>query len=58
MRIHKYLKRMIVILLFLTILISEVMPCKAYAREMEHKVIRVGWYDSSFCYYDEYGRRK
>ena len=57
MKIHKYLKRMIVILLFLTILISEVMPCKAYAREMEHKVIRVGWYDSSFCYYDEYGRR-
>ena len=48
---------MIVILLFLTILISEVMQRKVYAREMEHKVIRVGWYDSSFCYYDEYGRR-
>ena len=25
--------------------------------EDDQKVVRVGWFDSSFCYYDEFGRR-
>ena len=33
------------------------MPAAAYAQEQKQKVVRVGWYDSSFCYWDENGRR-
>ncbi len=33
------------------------MPLPAYAQDPGQKVVRVGWYDSSFCYLDEYGRR-
>ena len=33
------------------------MPAAAYAEEPNQKIVRVGWYDSSFCYWDEYGRR-
>ena len=33
------------------------MPAAACAQEKEQKLVRVGWYDSSFCYWDEFGRR-
>ena len=26
-------------------------------QDQEEKVVRVGWFDSSFCYYDKFGRR-
>ena len=32
-------------------------PLSAHAQEPEQKVVRVGWFDSSFCYWDQYGRR-
>ena len=51
------LKRMIIFLLLFTFGIHIFMPLTVYADEAEHKVIRVGWFDSSFCYFDEYGRR-
>ena len=47
---------MIVVLLFFAIITSFV-PVTANAESDEHEVIRVGWYDSSFCYYDDFGRR-
>ncbi|MBR4455605.1 MAG: transporter substrate-binding domain-containing protein [Solobacterium sp.] len=28
------------------------------AEEDDRKTVRVGWYDSSFCYWDEFGRRR
>ena len=34
-----------------------VVPARAYAEEEKQKVVRVGWFDSSFCYYDKFGRR-
>lgn len=34
------------------------MPLAATARETGQKVVRVGWFDSSFCYWDQFGRRK
>ncbi len=50
-------KRIIIFLLLFTFGISLFIPLTAYADEKDHKVVRVGWFDSSFCYYDEYGRR-
>ena len=32
-------------------------PMEAHAEEAKEKVVRVGWFDSSFCYYDSLGRR-
>ena len=57
MRIDKKVKRMIVFLLFFAILTSLVPFTVNAESDDEHEVIRVGWYDSSFCYYDEFGRR-
>ncbi len=34
-----------------------VLPFSALAQNPEQKTVRVGWYDSSFCYWDEFGRR-
>ena len=33
------------------------LACAGETEEKEEKVVRVGWYDSSFCYKDEFGRR-
>lgn len=56
MRINKLIKRMVVFLLFFAAVIN-LIPYTAYAQSSDHKVVRVGWYDSSFCYYDSFGRR-
>ena len=57
MQTKKYIKQMIIILLSFAFLINAFVPFTAYAEEKEHKVVRVGWYDSSFCYFDSFGRR-
>jgi len=56
MQSRKKIKKFIVIFLFFAFVIN-LIPFNAIAQEAEHKVVRVGWYDSSFCYYDEFGRR-
>ena len=56
MRINKLIKRMVIFLLFFAIVIN-LIPHTANAETTDHKVVRVGWYDSSFCYYDSFGRR-
>lgn len=33
------------------------LPIAASAAQKEEKVVRVGWFDSSFCYFDKFGRR-
>ena len=33
------------------------MPRRAYAKDYDNKVVRVGWYDSSYNTVDQYGRR-
>ena len=43
--------------LCLILLLCIALPLTAYAGEAEQKVVRVGWYDSSFCYRDAFGRR-
>lgn len=57
MRDRKHIKRMIIILLLFMIIINNAIPASVHAESSEHKTVRVGWFDSSFCYYDDFGRR-
>ncbi|MBO7669431.1 MAG: transporter substrate-binding domain-containing protein, partial [Oscillospiraceae bacterium] len=50
------MRRMIIILLLLILTLSAALPA-ALAGETEQKVVRVGWFESSFCYWDQFGRR-
>ena len=43
--------------LLLAFIASMAIPLSAHAQEPEEKVVRVGWFDSSFCYRDQFGRR-
>ena len=47
---------MIATLLLAAIIATLLLPMAAAAQQ-ENKVVRVGWFDSSFCYYDQFGRR-
>ncbi len=46
---------MMIFLLLFAFIISFALPMRAEAEEKEPKVVRVGWYESSFCYYDSFG---
>ena len=46
------------VLCVLLLAISFIVPVSLYAQEANHKVVRVGWYESSFCFRDQYGRRR
>ena len=54
---RKQKNRMIMIFLLLAFAVSMMMPLSACAQEPDQKVVRAGWYDSSFCYWDQFGRR-
>lgn len=34
------------------------LPCPVHGKESEQKVVRVGWYESTYCYRDSFGRRR
>ena len=36
---------------------SLLLPIAGQASDTDKKTVRVGWYDSSFCYFDRFGRR-
>ena len=58
--LKKSIKRIISALLSAAVLAGVLMPVPALAEtadNKEQKVVRVGWFDSSFCYYDSFGRR-
>ena len=57
MQKHKITKRIIVSLMIIIMALNSFAVLPAKAEEKEHKKVRVGWYDSSFCYYDSFGRR-
>ena len=44
--------------LLLAFCVTVAMPLAACAQEEDHKVVRVGWYDSTYCYRDQFGRRR
>ena len=57
MRKRIRLKKLMTAALALALLTAFTLPFAAAAEEAEQKVVRVGWFDSSFCYRDQFGRR-
>ena len=57
MRCNRNMKRTGLIVVLLSLITGLMAPPAAYAQEQDQQVVRVGWYDSSFCYLDEFGRR-
>lgn len=57
MKASRNIKRIIAYLLMAVVLVNILMPVSASADKQEQKAVRVGWFDSSFCYYDKFGRR-
>ena len=53
----KCLSSMLCLLMGLCMVLCMVSPMAARAEEEKEKTVRVGWFDSSFCYYDSFGRR-
>lgn len=51
------IKKLLSLFLCLIVLLAISAPLPAFAQEQSQKVVRVGWYNSSFCYWDEFGRR-
>ena len=50
-------KRALSLALCLMIVLGLVLPLTARAQEPERKLVRVGWYESTYCYRDQYGQR-
>ena len=57
MRVSERVKRMTLLSLFFTLLVQMIFPISVHGEEEDHKVVRVGWYDSTYNHLDEYGRR-
>lgn len=53
MRCNKILR----LILSVFLIISVMAPVSADAYSTQRKVVRVGWYESTFCFRDRYGRR-
>ena len=51
------MKKALSFALCLLMMLCVVLPIAAFARESEQKVVRVGWYESTYCYRDKFGRR-
>ena len=50
-------KKTLLIILCITLVLT-IIPVTVYAQEQEQKVVRVGWYESTYCYRDQYGERR
>ena len=57
MQIKNPLKKSIIAALLLALILCAAAPFAAGAESADPKVVRVGWFDSSFCYWDQFGRR-
>ena len=58
MRKSRNIFRIVAFVMMLILLISSTAPLTTHAEEKkDEKVVRVGWFDSSFYYYDDFGRR-
>ena len=56
--LNKGLKRIMRIILLLALAMNMAAPLTTYAQATGPKVVRVGWYESTFCYRDRFGRRR
>ena len=54
------MRRKIALIICFLLLLAAVLPAGTYAQETETdgKVVRVGWFESTFCYTDPYGRKR
>ena len=52
------MKRALALAICLLMTLCMVLPLTAHAQEPEQKVVRVGWYESTYCYRDQYGQRR
>ena len=60
MYMNRMKNRDLVSILFLSLILCIACMAKpdvSHARDAGGKTVRVGWFDSSFCYYDQFGRR-
>lgn len=60
MRSLKKSKLALSVFLLVSVIVGLLFPSTALADEEDDgddKAVRVGWFDSSFCYYDSFGRR-
>ena len=57
MRSLKTIRRSLAYLLLAVIFANILIPLTSSAEKKEQKTVRVGWFDSSFCYFDSFGRR-
>ena len=58
MRMNPPLKKLILIVLLFVLVLPVMVPLAAFAEEdAGPKIVRVGWFDSSFNYWDKFGRR-
>ena len=58
MYVHKLRRKPIILILLLTLVMQLILPVAAGAQEKDRKVVRVGWFDSSYCFWDQYGERR
>ncbi len=49
--------RVLIVALLLTLIMTMMAPMAGHAQDAERKVVRVGWYESTYCYRDQYGER-
>ena len=58
MRAYRSMNRTGVMALLLLLICGIFLPPAAGAQEAENKVVRVGWYESTYCYRDQNGERR
>lgn len=52
------MKRALALAICLLMTLCMALPLTAHAQESEQKLVRVGWYESTYCYRDQYGQRR
>ncbi len=50
-------QRILLVLLLSVLTVIMTLPLAARAQQREQKTVRVGWFESPFCYRDQFGRR-
>ncbi len=53
----KKTKRVFSLILFICFVICFAIPMNTFTDDSDKKVVRVGWYESTYCYKDKFGRR-
>ena len=52
------IKKTVLLTSCLLVALGLLLPLAAYAQDAEPKVVRVGWFESTYCYRDQFGERR